>query len=142
MVHRFLSEGRITLSNPVDLPTNDSGTSRITYHDSCYLGRYNEVYDSPRETLSALPGVEVVEMTQSRENGMCCGAGGARWLMEEHLGTRVNQTRVEHALETQSEVIATACPYCTMMLEDGVREKGVQDQVQVTDIAELVAEAI
>jgi Fe-S oxidoreductase len=143
MVYRFLSEERIQLRQPVDLPAQGSPqTAKVTYHDSCYLGRYNKIYDSPRDTLQSIPGVEVVEMTQSRENGMCCGAGGARWLMDEHLGTRVNQMRVQQALETQSEVIATACPYCTMMLEDGVRELGLENQIRVTDIAELVAQAI
>ncbi len=141
MVFRFLDEGRITPTQELDLPSRNSEETRVTYHDSCYLGRYNEVYDSPRDTLKAIPGTNVVEMEQSRENGFCCGAGGARWLMEEHMGTRVNQERVRQAMEVKPDVIATACPYCTMMLEDGLNETG-EDQVVVADVAELVANSL
>jgi Fe-S oxidoreductase len=116
--------------------------ARITYHDSCYLGRYNEVYEAPRNALKSIPGLEVVEMNRSRDRGFCCGAGGARMFMEEHLGTRVNIERTEEALELKPDVIGTACPFCMTMMTDGVKEKEATGHVQVKDIAELVLEAI
>ncbi|TAK64760.1 MAG: (Fe-S)-binding protein, partial [Bacteroidetes bacterium] len=116
--------------------------SRITYHDSCYLGRYNQVYDSPRETLKTIPGVELVEMNRSRDKGFCCGAGGARMFMEEHIGKRVNIERTEEALTLKPDVIGTACPFCMTMMTDGVKDKGATEQVKVKDIAELVLEAM
>jgi Fe-S oxidoreductase len=146
LVFQFLEDGRLKPKRDLDLSTHRAaGTDaakRITYHDSCYLGRYNGIYDAPRETIDALPGMTRVEMEQSRENGFCCGAGGARWLMEENIGSRVNQERVRQALEVKPDIIATACPYCTMMVEDGVREMGHEDSVHVADIAELVVNAL
>ncbi len=142
-VQRLLDEGAIKPSKPVDLgATGGGGDTTITYHDSCYLGRYNEIYESPRKSLEVLPGAKLVEMDKSHENGFCCGAGGGRWLMEEHIGKRINQERVDQAMEVKPDVIATACPYCLMMVEDGIREKGVEEEVRARDIAELVAAAL
>lgn len=115
---------------------------KITYHDSCYLGRYNKVYDQPRDAIRAIPGVEMLEMKRSRDKGFCCGAGGARMFMEEPIGKRVNIERTEEALALQPNVIGTACPFCMTMLTDGVKAKEATDSVQVKDIAELVLEAI
>lgn len=110
----------------------------ITYHDSCYLGRYNDVYDQPRDVLRAIPGVKLTEMERTRENGMCCGAGGGRMWMEEDEGKRVNLARTEQALAVSPTMISSACPYCLTMLEDGTKEKEVEDSVKTRDIAEIL----
>ncbi|WYP27273.1 heterodisulfide reductase-related iron-sulfur binding cluster [Alkalihalobacillus sp. FSL W8-0930] len=114
---------------------------RITYHDSCYLGRYNNVYDQPRDILRAIPGVELVEMTRSRENGMCCGAGGGMMWMEEDAGKRVNIARTEQALEVNPSVISSACPFCLTMLADGTKSTEVET-VKTKDIAEILDLAV
>ncbi|AWX58703.1 MULTISPECIES: heterodisulfide reductase-related iron-sulfur binding cluster [Brevibacillus] len=115
---------------------------RITYHDSCYLGRYNEIYDKPRVILEAIPGVEVVEMKRSGCDSMCCGAGGGLMWMEEHEGSRVNVTRTEQALEVKPTEIASACPYCLTMMNDGIKTKEQEDHVKTRDVAEILADAI
>lgn len=115
---------------------------RITYHDSCYLGRYNEIYDKPREILTAIPGVEIVEMKRSGCDSMCCGAGGGLMWMEEHEGTRINVARTEQALEVNPTAIASACPYCLTMMNDGIKMKEMEDQVKTRDIAEILADAL
>ena len=112
---------------------------RITYHDSCYLGRGNNIYEAPRKVLEALDA-ELVEMKRCGSKGMCCGAGGAQMFKEEEKGdTRINWERTGEAIETGSSVIASACPFCNTMLTDGVKNHEKEDQVQVLDIAELVA---
>lgn len=118
-----------------------SGTSRVTFHDPCYLGRYNDQYDAPRALLDRVSESRV-EMARSRDRSFCCGAGGGRMWMEERQGKRVNIERTEEALATGSEVIGTGCPFCMTMLGDGLKEKAAPETTQVKDIAELVLEAI
>jgi len=115
---------------------------KITYHDSCYLGRANNIYDAPRKVLEALD-VALVEMKRCKSNGLCCGAGGAQMFKEEEKGdTRINLDRANEALETGASVIAAACPFCNTMMTDGVKNSNKEDEVQVLDIAELVAASI
>ena len=116
---------------------------RIVYHDSCYLGRHNDVYVAPRKVIGALKGIEIVEAPRNGTTGMCCGAGGARMWMEEHTGKQVNVERSQELLATGASRIATACPFCYIMIDDGVKGEGVgDDQVKVADIAIHVLEAI
>jgi Fe-S oxidoreductase/nitrate reductase gamma subunit len=112
----------------------------IAYHDACYLGRYNDIYDPGRRVIEGVPGNEVVEMDLNHRKGMCCGAGGARMWMEEHEGRRINHVRTEQALGTGAAAIATACPFCLVMLRDGTTDLQ-RDDVPVRDVAELLADA-
>lgn len=115
----------------------------VTYHDPCYIGRYHQLYDQPREVLDALPGLRLREIPHhNRQHAMCCGAGGARAFMEETRGSRINHLRLEHAQRADPDVIATSCPYCIMMLEDATRTTGTYDDLPVRDIAELLAAAL
>jgi Fe-S oxidoreductase/nitrate reductase gamma subunit len=115
---------------------------RVTYHDSCYLGRHNDVYLAPRKVIGSLAGIDIVEMPRNGTQGMCCGAGGARMWMEEHIGKKVNDERSEEALATGASRIAVACPFCYVMMEDGVKGKGRDEDVKVQDIAEVLLEAV
>jgi Fe-S oxidoreductase len=115
---------------------------RVVYHDSCYLGRHNDVYLSPRKVIGSLGGVEVVEAGRNGTKGMCCGAGGARMWMEETIGTKVNDERARELIATGASKIATACPYCYIMLDDGVKGAGAEESVQVADIAMHLLEAL
>ena len=119
--------------------TGESVIPTVTYHDACYLGRHNQVYSPPRELLEAT-GATTVEMPRSRERGFCCGGGGARAFMEETIGTRIAVERSREAIGTGAQVIATACPFCTTMLSDGVASEGAD--VRVTDVATLMLEAV
>jgi Fe-S oxidoreductase/TM2 domain-containing membrane protein YozV len=110
----------------------------VTYHDPCYLGRHNRVFDEPRDVVRASITQPPLEMHRSREHGFCCGAGGARMWLEERIGTRINMDRTDEALSTGADVISTACPYCKIMIDDAVRARGKQDDVRVLDIAQLL----
>ncbi len=115
---------------------------KITYHDSCYLGRGNGIYEAPREVLQVLDA-ELIEMKRCRSNGLCCGAGGAQMFKEEEPGnTRINFERAEEAINTGATIIAANCPFCTTMLTDGVKNKEKEDEVKVMDIAELIAQSM
>lgn len=113
----------------------------ITYHDSCYLGRYNDVYDSPRQILKNIPGVQIVEMENSKDIGRCCGAGGGRMWMEETIGKRVNQMRLEDAKQTSAGMVATACPFCKTMIADAINETKTEN-VQTLDVVELLDQSV
>ena len=130
----LIAKGKIKLTKPLD------GT--FTYHDSCFLGRYNQVYAQPRSILNAIPGVKLAEMKRNLSKSFCCGAGGARMWMEETEGKRINVERTEEALALQPDVISTACPFCMTMLEDGVKDKDASERVKVKDIAEILAEVV
>jgi len=130
-VQRLIAQGKVEFQL--------TGPQGITYHDSCYLGRYNEVYDAPREILQLIPGVTLKEPERNRKFGMCCGAGGGRMWMEEEPDKRVNTRRVEQLLETEPDTVAVACPYCMTMIDDGLKAKGMEEKVQALDVMELVA---
>lgn len=136
-LQQLIDEGKIQL--------REGGSfkgKKITYHDSCYLGRGNNIYDAPRKVLEALDA-ELVEMKRCRSNGLCCGAGGAQMFKEEEKGEiRVNFERAKEALETGATVIAAACPFCNTMMTDGIKNSNKEEEIQVLDIAELIAASL
>jgi Fe-S oxidoreductase len=164
LINELLKDKRIKLSAVMN--------QKLTYHDPCYLGRHNGVYDAPREVLKAIPGLEVVEMQRSQREGFCCGAGGGRMWMEEHIGTRINHNRLNEAALTLKHaedpstpfpdatdkkkpglvgeykepggkgIVAVACPFCSTMLNDAVNDTGREERIKVKDITELVADAL
>jgi Fe-S oxidoreductase len=129
---------RLADAGRLPLKTTATALADATFHDSCYLGRHNEMYEAPRRALSAVPGLKLVEMPRNRENGFCCGAGGARMFMEERIGTKVNLDRVEEAAGTGAGVVAVACPFCMTMMSDGIAETGRQDGIEVLDVAQVL----
>ncbi|MDE3236028.1 MAG: (Fe-S)-binding protein [Bacteroidota bacterium] len=137
LLQQLIDEGKIKLK--------EGGTfkgKKISYHDSCYLGRANQIYEAPRKVLEALDA-ELIEMKRCRSNGLCCGAGGAQMFKEDEPGNkRINIERTEEALSTGASVIASACPFCNTMMSDGVKNKEKENQVQVLDIAELIAASL
>ena len=135
-IQELMQSGRLKIESNSELHGK-----RITFHDPCYLGRANEVYEVPRNLLKKL-GVELVEMKRNRRTALCCGAGGAQMFKEPEKGDKdINVLRTEDALETQPSIIATGCPYCNTMMTDGVKAKEKEGSIQVLDIAELIASA-
>jgi heterodisulfide reductase subunit D len=133
-LQQMIDEGKIRLKEGGSFKGK-----KITYHDSCYLGRGNGIYDAPRKILEALDA-ELVEMKRCKSKGLCCGAGGAQMFKEEEKGTtRINFERTHEAIETTAAFIASACPFCNTMLTDGVKHEEKEDQVKVMDIAEMIA---
>jgi Fe-S oxidoreductase len=133
-LQQLINEGKIRMKE-----NGDFKGKRITYHDSCYLGRANNIYEAPRKVLEILDA-ELVEMKRCRSNGLCCGAGGAQMFKEDEPGDkRINIERTDEALSLQPNVIAAACPFCNTMLTDGVKNREKEDEVKVLDIAELIA---
>ncbi|MCF1191662.1 (Fe-S)-binding protein [Mangrovimonas sp. AS39] len=133
-IEELLQNGRLKLESSSKL-----NGKRVTFHDPCYLGRANEVFEVPRNLLKTL-GVDLKEMKRNRRTALCCGAGGAQMFKEPEKGDKdINVLRTEDALETQPEIIATGCPYCNTMMTDGVKSKEKEDSIQVLDVAELIA---
>jgi len=133
-IRDLLRQGRLKPKKPVE--------QSVVYHDSCYLGRHNGIFDAPREILGILPGIQSREMERYREKGFCCGAGGGMMWFEERIGKRVNIERTEEALRVQPNVVGTACPFCLSMFEDGIRAKDATEQLKAMDLAELVANSL
>lgn len=137
LLQQLMDEGRIKLKEG-----GQFRGKRITYHDSCFLGRANQIYEAPRQLLEKLDA-ELVEMKRCRSNGLCCGAGGAQMFKEEEKGTtRVNWERTREALETGAGIIAAACPFCNTMMSDGVKNQGKEQDTEVLDVAELVFQSM
>jgi Fe-S oxidoreductase len=138
LLARLVDEGKLVPAGEVDLA--------VTYHDPCYLGRHNRVFSPPREILGSVPGVRLTEMPRNRERSFCCGAGGARMWMEETIGTRINETRTDEALGTEPDLVTAACPYCIVMLSDGLAGRKQQgkaaQEVQVTDVSEVLLRSV
>jgi Fe-S oxidoreductase len=133
LIEELIKSGQISL--------NGSIPAILTYHDSCYLGRHNDIYTAPRRTLHALPGTRLVEMENNRKRGFCCGGGGGHMWIEEKTGQRISENRIEQALATKASTIATACPFCLQMFDDAIKAKEAEELLQVRDIAEIVAES-
>jgi heterodisulfide reductase subunit D len=132
LLNQLIEEGKIKFQDDVDNPMS------ITYHDSCYLGRANNIYEAPRKVLDAL-NIELKEMKRCKSNGLCCGAGGAQMFKEdEHGKGSINVERTEDVIETGASIVASACPFCTTMLTDGIKAKDKENDIQVLDISELV----
>jgi Fe-S oxidoreductase len=138
LLARLVAEGKLVPAGEVD--------AAVTYHDPCYLGRHNRVFSPPREILGSVPGVRLTEMPRNRERSFCCGAGGARMWMEETIGTRINETRTDEALSTQPDLVTAACPYCIVMLTDGLNNRkqngAAADAVQVIDVSDVLLRSV
>jgi Fe-S oxidoreductase len=140
VIHATEFVKRLIAAGKIQFKANGSRT--VTFHDSCYLGRYNDIFDAPRDILQLIPGVRLREMERNRKFGMCCGAGGGRMWVDEEPSKRVNTKRVEQALETNPDAVAVACPYCMTMIDDGLKSKDMEEKVKTLDVMELVAEAM
>ncbi|HEY7495453.1 MAG TPA: (Fe-S)-binding protein, partial [Candidatus Tectomicrobia bacterium] len=134
LIAQLLQEGRLTPTQAL--------TEKVTFHDACYLGRHNDVFAEPRQVLQAIPGVQMQEMRCNQRKGLCCGAGGGHAFMEVNIGRRVNHIRTEQAIETGAAVVATGCPFCMQMFEDGIKAKGAEETMRVRDLAELIAQTL
>ncbi len=137
LLQQLIDEGKVKLKEGGSFKGK-----RISFHDSCYLGRANNIYEAPRKVLEALDA-ELVEMKRCRSNGLCCGAGGAQMFKEEEKGsTRVNWERSEEAIATNASVIAVGCPFCNTMLSDGIKAKEKEGEIAILDVAEMVAQSM
>jgi Fe-S oxidoreductase len=130
----LIARGKIRLTKPVQ--------GLFTYHDSCFLGRYNHIYEEPRKILRSVPGLRMVEMKRNRDKSFCCGAGGARMWMEEDIGERINDMRTDQAIEVKADRIAVACPFCLTMMSDGIKDRSMEEKMEAMDIAEIVCESM
>jgi Fe-S oxidoreductase len=134
LVTELIREERITLKYPV--------ADKITLHDACYLGRYNQVYQPPRDICQAVPGVQLKETERNQEKGFCCGGGGGRMWLHENIGENINVVRAQEIAATGADLIGTACPYCLVMLDDGVKSLEMEKTPKVADVIDIVADAL
>jgi Fe-S oxidoreductase/nitrate reductase gamma subunit len=134
IIAKLIAEGKIRL------PESLKGT--FVYHDSCFLGRYNKIYDAPRQILKSIRGIDVVEMERTLDKSFCCGAGGARMWMEEDIGERINNARTKQAIDAGADTIAVGCPFCLTMMSDGIKDNNKEETMQAWDLAELVVKAM
>ena len=145
VVHHSVYLERLLASGRLQIGRDGAPARTVTYHDPCYLTRYNGIEAAPRDALASVPGLQLEEMERHGRNTFCCGAGGGRMWMEETRGTRINHERTRQALETGADTVAVACPFCMVMLKDGLadagRGPGTDDAVAIADIAELLAES-
>lgn len=130
----LIKEGRIKFSKELE--------KKVAYHDPCYLGRHNSVYDEPREVLKSIPGLQLIELPNCRESSLCCGGGGGRIWAETKKGERFSDLRLEQAIEVEAEILATSCPYCILNFDDSVLSMDKADVIEIKDISELVLEAL
>jgi Fe-S oxidoreductase len=133
LIYQLIKEGRLKIKARGEL---------VTYHDPCYLGRYNDIYQPPRKILKSIPETKIVEMEQNRKRGFCCGGGGGHMWLEDRTGRRINELRTEQALATKAQIVVTACPFCLQMFDDGIKAKAAEDKLKVMDIAELVEKSV
>ncbi len=140
VVHHTQFIQELLNTKKIQLHDGNETKEKVTYHDSCYLGRYNHVYDSPRSSIKKINSLELIEMKRNKSRGFCCGAGGGRMFLEDEEGGRINEERTREALATNAETIASACPFCMTMMTDGVKHYGKEEEVNVKDIAEIVLE--
>ena len=134
-IFQLLKEGRLKLTKPVN--------KTVTFHDPCYLGRHNGIFDQPREALKSIPGLQLKEMSESRMNSMCCGGGGGRIWMETPKSERFSDIRLQQAVDTGAEVIATCCPYCITNFEDSrLGRSDGSDSIEVKDLTEIIRDAL
>ena len=134
LFYKLVKEGKLQFKKKLNY--------KVTFHDPCYLGRYNGIFDEPREVLNAIPGVEIVEMPRNRENSFCCGGGGGRMFMESKVPERPSEKRVKEAVSTGANVVVVACPWCMSMLEDAIKTTGNEGKIVVKELAEIVFEAL
>ncbi len=128
-IAQLLKQGKLRIIKGID--------GAVTYHDPCYLGRYNDIYQPPRQIIRSIPDMRMVEMEKNRKGGFCCGGGGGRMWLEERIGKRISEMRIEQAIETKAQIVATACPFCLQMFDDAIKAKAAEEQLRVMDIAEL-----
>jgi Fe-S oxidoreductase len=133
-IHELLQEGRLKVKRPLK--------GKVAFHDPCYLGRVNGIYDAPRDILQSIPALESKELALSREKSFCCGAGGGRMWMQESPGQRVNHIRTKEMAGAGVDLIATSCPYCLTMVEDGIKNQEAADRISVLDLAEILYRSV